>query len=320
MDIPWVRFVSQTGVYLTFALCLAWAARRGAREWAPLLGAFLYAVLFEHWNMLRYAQVQGGYHYHVSSWLWVWGDVPLYIPLAWAFILATSRAITDQLRLPFWARPCSDALLALLIDASMDAVAIRLRFWYWHGVGLQEGFFGVPADNFLGWLLVTLTFSALTRWLWARVERASEVDASPRSRWPAIGTLAQFVAVPPLAYGAYLVLEAVVHLQYGLFRVRTLHGQLLVLAGVVALFMALVAIGLRRRVDAAGSRDAPAGRGFATHAPRHIFHFFGLLGLLCVPANLRSPALWSLAGGVWAIELAVALFAGRSAWQARERN
>ena len=322
MDTPWIQIVSQCGVYATFALYLLWAWRRGAREWAPLLGACLYAVLFEHWNMLRYAHVQGGYHYHTASWLWVWGDVPLYIPLAWAFILATSRALTDHLGLRPWARPFADALLALLIDLSMDAVAIRLKFWYWHGVGLNDAFFGVPADNFVGWLLVSFTFSVLTRWLWSGgMGHRGNVGGARSGVWKIVG---QILVIPPAAYVSYLGLEAIVHLQYALFHAETLHRQLYVLAGTILVFAAVVIVGTRRRDSgarelAAGPAAQPSAHAAMVHGPRHIFHLFGLIGLLFLPAAVRAPSLWILAGGVWLVEWVIAIYAARRTRRSLER-
>lgn len=307
MDIYWIRVVSQAGIYAVFALYLFWAIRRGPNVWVPYLGTVIYAVLFEHGNMWRYARTPGGYYYHAASWLWVLGDVPLYIPLAWAFLVATSRGLTDQLHLRAWGRPFCDALLTLLIDLCLDAVAIRLRFWYWRGVGLDEGFFGVPADNFVGWLLVTFTFSLLTRWLWeGRATRAGSLTAKAS---------AQFLALPVVAYALYLVLEALVHGAYVVLHARTLGWQLPILAGLIFLFLAVVLAALRGRP--ANVHDASPTASFSRwdapmqHGPRHVFHIFGVLGLLCLPVALRDARLWLLALSVWSVESALAVVAHR---------
>jgi hypothetical protein len=299
MNIWWIRVVSQAGIYATFLLYLLWAARRGRGEWVPLIGAAIYAVLFEYGNMWRYANTPGGYHYHPHSWFLILGEVPLYIPLAWGFILATSRRLTDHLPLRPWARPCSDALLALLIDLSLDAVAIRHEFWYWHGVSLTEGFFGVPADNFLGWLLVSYTFSLLSRALWDG-ERAEQGNARLK-----IAT--QWFALPIIAYLLYLGIEAVVHLFYALFDAQTQRQQLGVFAGVMGIFLLLVAMGWRR-YSPAESLPARADTldRIMLHTPRHVFHLFGVIALCWLPSVERSPALWILAGTVWTLEILIA--------------
>ena len=48
---------------------------------------------------------------------------------------------------------------------SQNAIAIRIGLWTWHGIGPTDGWFGVPAGNFYSWLIVTLAFSGLSRWL-----------------------------------------------------------------------------------------------------------------------------------------------------------
>lgn len=298
MDVFWIRVVSQLGVYITFVAYLLWTGRQGRRAWIPFLGTVLYALVFEHFNMLRYAHSRGGYHYHPLSWLFVLGDVPLYIPLAWAFIVATSRSLSDHLVRTGWRKPFCDALLALLIDVSLDVVAIRLRFWFWHGVGQNDGFFGVPADNFLGWLLVTFTFCALTRWLWS----GARLPARPLSRQ----LLTQWILVPLVAYAAYLGIEAVVHLGYVLCHATTLHAQFYVLTGVLVVFL-LAALPIGERVESEPEGGIVAtGDGrwhtVALHGPRQIFHLFGILGLTCVPFALRSPALWVVTFVVWTLE------------------
>ncbi len=318
MDIFWIRALSQLGIYVTFALYLGASVRRGPRDYVPLLGTVVYAVVFEHFNMLRYAHTRGGYYYHPRSWLFLWNDVPLYIPLAWAFIVATSRALTDEIVTPAWAKPFCDALLALLIDLSLDVIAIRLHFWTWRGVAWNQAFLGVPADNFLGWLLVTFTFCALTRRLWRR-PLASRRDTVNRSA-------VQLALLPGAAYVLYLALEAVVHGGYTLFHANTLERQFGVLSGVLVLFLIIVLAGNRRgaaeqRTPRARSGEQPAMASpdtvqdisralrphpLALHGPRHIFHIFALLGFFCLPLAARSTPVLAFAFVVWLIEMGVA--------------
>jgi hypothetical protein len=58
-----------------------------------------------------------------------------------------------------------DTVLAIMLDLAFDAVAIRMGLWTWRDIGLDQGWFGVPAGNFYAWLFVTWSFSFLTRWL-----------------------------------------------------------------------------------------------------------------------------------------------------------
>ena len=126
---------------------------------------------------------------------------------------------------------------------------------------------------------------------------------------------AQIIVLPPIAYLAYLGLEAIVHLQYRLFHAETLRGQLFVLAGTIFLFAAVVIAGLSRsdkdRGADGGNVVSKRPGNALVHGPRQLFHLFGPIGLLFVPAALRAPALWALAGGVWALEWSIALFAAK---------
>ena len=57
-----------------------------------------------------------------------------------------------------------DGLLALSIDLSMDAIAIRLGMWDW-GDGFDYQYFGVPYNNFWAWFWVVFSFSFSLRML-----------------------------------------------------------------------------------------------------------------------------------------------------------
>jgi uncharacterized membrane protein len=81
---------------------------------------------------------------------------------------------------------CCDALLALLIDLSIDAIAIRRGYWQWT-IPLNAGWFGVPADNLSAWMFVVFFFSLLCRLL----RRLSAQHTA---------MLCLAILVPPLAY------------------------------------------------------------------------------------------------------------------------
>ncbi len=195
----WVFPVAEWGVVALFAWCArdAWTAWRtrskgsgesgdgergdGGREMGVLFSAALYAWLFENLNVRR-GGGRGAYHYNEHFSLFI-DQVPLFIMLAWAVILWTAMRLTDAASSAIarheyscggmisnraaWRdgvrRVASDAALAVFLDISFDATAIRYGFWFWHGVEFDQAWFGVPAGNFFGWLLVSLCFSGLTR-------------------------------------------------------------------------------------------------------------------------------------------------------------
>ena len=279
------------------------------------MGGVLFAIIFEHLNVVRFAHVRGGYSYHPASWFQIAGDTPLYVPLAWGYILATSRTLTDRLRLKRWARPFCDALLTLLIDASLDVVAIRLHFWSWRGIGRREGFFGVPADNFLGWLLVSFSFSTLVRELDSPLFTRSLMkiaQQSPRVR-TALCLAFHWVLLPPIAFALYLGLERSVGLCYRLFHANTLQQQLLVLLAYICVFLGVVVMGASRKSEHRRSDISPEMLqetpefAQATNLSRLSFHLFGVFGLLYLTIAGARPEweLWLVSGAAWGLEWGV---------------
>src|SRR5437868_2132415 len=72
--------------------------------------------------------------YQYGHFLIMFGPVPLAIAVGWGIILYSAMAFADALALPAWAAPALVGLLGLNIDLSMDAIAIRLQMWQWHGI------------------------------------------------------------------------------------------------------------------------------------------------------------------------------------------
>lgn len=139
-------------IYALFAAC-AWHAwqRGGHLVWQLVAGA-MFGVLLE------LATIQQLHAYHYGRFLLMAGEVPLAVGAAWGCIIYSARLFSDASSLPLAARPIFDGLLALNIDLSMDALAIRLGMWDW-GHGLQAGYFGVPYPNFWAWFWVVFSFS-----------------------------------------------------------------------------------------------------------------------------------------------------------------
>jgi hypothetical protein len=145
-------------IYFLSAVCLVHARRQGrAAVWQLTAGA-VFGLLLE-WSTIQQ------YHlYTYGRFLIMLGEVPLSVGVAWGVIIYSARQFSDATSLPEWARPVLDGLLALNIDLSMDAIAIRLGFWHW-GIGANQQYFGVPYGNFWAWFWVVFFFSAGLRLL-----------------------------------------------------------------------------------------------------------------------------------------------------------
>src|SRR5690349_8366014 len=152
---PPVFMCFELGVYVLGVICWRHAWARG---WVPLFGlaaGIIYGVVLEYTAILTFHAYSYG-HFLIM----LFAAVPLCIGISWGVILYTTMATSDRFALPWYLRPIVDALLALTIDLSMDAIAIRLGFWTW---GQAGPWFGVPLGNFYAWFIVVFGFSLLLR-------------------------------------------------------------------------------------------------------------------------------------------------------------
>src|SRR5215510_1649717 len=139
-------------LYLQLVFCLPHAWKRRPANVLRLLAGILFGVLLE------LATIRQLHFYQYGQFLIMAVDVPLGIGVAWGCILYSVMEFSDASSLPYFARPVLDALLALNIDLSLDAIAIRFGFWDW-GQGLKFQYFGVPYANFWAWFWVIFFFS-----------------------------------------------------------------------------------------------------------------------------------------------------------------
>lgn len=149
-------------LFLQLAICLPHAWKHGRANLLRLFSGILFGVLLE---IATIYQLQA---YEYGQFIFMFQGVPLGIGVAWGCILYSVMEFSDSGSLPYFIRPVLDALLALNIDLSLDAVAIRFGFWDW-GQGLDFQYFGVPYANFWAWFWVIFFFSLGYR-LFARRE------------------------------------------------------------------------------------------------------------------------------------------------------
>lgn len=139
-------------VLVSFVLCLRHAWGQGFPVVWQLLAGVVFGLMLEEATLLQLHAYQYG---HFSLMI---GEVPLMVGVAWGTIIYSARLFSDASSMPEWARPILDGFLALNIDLSMDALAIRLGMWDW-GLGFKAQYFGVPYANFWAWFWVVFSFS-----------------------------------------------------------------------------------------------------------------------------------------------------------------
>ncbi|MDQ4035955.1 MAG: carotenoid biosynthesis protein [Chloroflexota bacterium] len=152
--------VLELGAAAFFLLACWLALKRGRLPFLELASAAAFGLLLEEGDQLIFET----YHYSSDFFLAV-DRAPIVIGLTWALIIAGAMRITDALGVRRRFAPVVDSVIAISLDLAFDAVAIRMGLWTWRGIGLEEGWFGVPAGNFYAWLFVTAGFSLVTRWL-----------------------------------------------------------------------------------------------------------------------------------------------------------
>jgi len=144
-----------------FLACLWHAARQGKSRVLELLASLVYGVALE-WMTIKLVEA-----YEYGRFLIMIDTAPLAIGLGWAVIIYSAMEFANYLKMPDYAKPFLVGLLALNIDAGMDAVAIRLGFWNWV-IPLDLQWYGVPYGNFWSWFIVATSFSGMVYWLRAR--------------------------------------------------------------------------------------------------------------------------------------------------------
>jgi uncharacterized membrane protein len=261
---------------------------RGRAGVLELLSAVPFGLLLEQGDIAIF----GSYAYNPEFFLRI-GSVPLAIALAWAMIITSSMFMSDRLGIPSHWAPFSDALFAIMLDLSLDAIAIRQGLWHWN-IPLNAGFFGVPAGNYYGWLFVAFGFSLWTRRLRAR--------RTLRDRLPWLQVL---VGIP--AYLTLLVaLVPFIVLQQLFFGGPT--GGFPPFVFVLVLFAAVTAAWLRR-----SSARLPAPWQLPV-LPRLLIHGYFIGAGVILQIFARLPILLVVSLTMLLIELSIGRRVTRPVW------
>jgi len=266
---------------ILFVLSARFAYRRGGRQrLLELLSAVPFGLLLEQGDITIF----GSYAYNQGFFIKL-GSVPVAIALAWAMIITSSMFMSDRLGIPARLAPFADAVFAILLDLSLDAIAIRQGLWHWN-IPLHAGFFGVPAGNFYGWLFVALGFSAWTRWVRAH--------APAGSAWPWL----QWLVPIPAYLTLLLALVPFIVLQQRFFGGPT--GGFPTFLFTLALFVVLAGYGIR---TAEGRLPRPWRMPLL---PRLMIHAYFLAAGILLGIFQQLPILLAMSLGMLVIELSLA--------------
>jgi uncharacterized membrane protein len=228
-----LSFIGMEIMSIALFLICSWHALRvkhSKQRFLELGMAAVFGILLEELNVL----LSGGYYVYGRDFLIILDQAPLAIGLGWAVIIYSAMSISDAYGFDERVKPFFDAIQAILIDLSMDAVAIRLGFWRW-SIALTDGWFGVPGGNFFGWMFVVAIFSSYTRLIRYLEEKKKD------KRFLALQLVAPPICYPAL-YG-FLILYLVIATTLFTTEVQ----RLIIVAVQIAVFSLIVLASTIRR-------------------------------------------------------------------------
>lgn len=279
-DPSWFYTIVQIGVLTVFLIAAFRAAQHNGARVLELFTACAFGLLLEEGDILIFKTYRYDPH-------WLSFDlVPPAIALTWALIITSAMNLSDAMGIDDRIAPLADALWAILLDLSLDAVAIRLGMWRWT-IPLDAGWFGVPYGNFYAWLWVAASFSFFTRWVRRR----------GAALWQGI--------VPFVAYAGLLAsLAPYAVLQRLFFRQAGSDGVLFGIALGVFCLVAFRGV-IRSRVP----REAPDSFLAAT---RYLIHLCFLWALLATGIAVQLPPLLFVSLAMLALETLLVVLVHRA--------
>jgi hypothetical protein len=279
-----VYLLIEVGAIAFFVIAGWLALRRGRLPFLELVSAAVFGLLLEQANQIIFET----YEYSPDFALAI-DRAPIVIGLTWALIIAGAMRITDALGVRRRYAPIVDSLIAISLDLAFDAVAIRMGLWTWRDIGLQEGWFGVPAGNFYSWLFVVVGFSLFTRWLRDLAHRR------PVLEWLQLLVPLPAFAVLTASIGLFAVLKPMVDSDPG--------GGLPIFWVCLAAFVALSAWAVwgSDRGVADGASDAILDLRLA-FASRVAIHLVFLIALVWLGLATSEPVLLVVALAMLALE------------------
>jgi uncharacterized membrane protein len=233
--LPTLGDIGFTLVFTGFSVLHAGASLGQART------ALFFGVTAVVSGLLEYAGVStgapfGAYHYGSGLGLKV-GGVPLLIPLAWFMMIYPSwqvaGALLGQVRggpfLSLALRGWVAAMVMTMWDTVMDPAMAARGAWIWEQGG---PYFGVPFENYVGWLVTTFTVYVVAALLMRAV----------RSPAPEPGSRA-FRAQPIVIYALMACTYLMPRRQASLEPLRLVAGFTMGFAALLALFRQTLGIG-----------------------------------------------------------------------------
>ncbi len=139
-----------------FVVIFAWPCYRAVVRWLGWRdGVILLTVLGVFGLLLESAAIITGWPYGRFTYgekigVLLFGIVPWTVPFAWTPLVCAATAIARRWTATAWAGILVSGALLVAIDIVLDPAAVAQGFWRFEAPGV---FYGVPAQNFAGWML-----------------------------------------------------------------------------------------------------------------------------------------------------------------------
>lgn len=193
-SIPVPGRIGFTGLFASFALAHAVSALGWRHALAFLVSCATVSWSFEQFGIVT-GLLYGPYHYGAQLGPKL-GDVPLIIPFAWFMMVYASWCVAWLLlegtgNPADWPQTLARIVVASFTmtawDTVMDPGMARAGVWTWEMGG---GYFGVPLQNFVGWMATTATVYLLAELMFHRLSGRAPARLSRI-----------YAGLPALAYG-----------------------------------------------------------------------------------------------------------------------
>lgn len=158
--------IFEIGIICLFLFCI-YNARKSWKNLGLLFLGFFYAIIFENFNVIMSSGKIGGYFYSSNFNIFI-GHLPLLVALSWAILIYSTYHFVNYIGIASNRKAFADAFFITLVDIAIDPIASGIGLWKWVGYSVKDGFFGVPGNNFLGWLVISFVFMFLFRYITKR--------------------------------------------------------------------------------------------------------------------------------------------------------
>jgi uncharacterized membrane protein len=155
-----MNYFVDIGIILLFliAICIA----KKYNKLNLLIYSSIFALIFENLNILLFHNSSGGYFY-ATNFLMIF-KVPLFVILSWGIIILTSFIISEKITNNKFKQIFLIPIFAVILDLGFESSAVANNLWIWKNE-IYNGFLTIPAENFIGWLLVSFSFAIIYLYL-----------------------------------------------------------------------------------------------------------------------------------------------------------